>query len=66
MNESRLQKILEDFQDDTLNEAECCELVEWFDENESRVSAFADELRLANAFGGVACNGVRSYSARCQ
>ena len=53
MNESRLQKILEDFQDDTLNEAECCELVEWFDENESRVSAFADELRLGNALAAL-------------
>ena len=34
MNESRLQKLLEDFQDDALNETECHELMEWFDEDD--------------------------------
>ena len=32
MNESRLQRLVEDFQDDALNEAECRELIEWFDD----------------------------------
>ena len=49
MNESRQQRLLEDFQDDALSEAECRELMEWFDEDDSRVSAFADELRVGNA-----------------
>ena len=31
MNESRLQGLLEDFQDDALSEADCRELMEWFD-----------------------------------
>ncbi|MCH2204074.1 MAG: FecR family protein [Fuerstiella sp.] len=49
MNESQLQKLLEDFQDDALNEAECRELMAWFDEDDSRVAEFADELRVGNA-----------------
>ena len=42
MNESRLQELLEGFQNDVLSEEECRELIEWFDEDELRVSAFAD------------------------
>lgn len=53
MNESRLPKLLEDFQDDVLNEAECRELMEWFDEDKSRVSTFADELRVGNALAAL-------------
>ena len=53
MNESRLQRILEDFQDDALNEAECRELMEWFDEDDSRVSAFVDELRVGNTLAAL-------------
>ena len=43
MNESQLQRLLEDFHDDALNEAECRELMAWFDEDDSHVVAFADE-----------------------
>ncbi|MBQ12757.1 MAG: hypothetical protein CMJ45_14560 [Planctomyces sp.] len=53
MNESRLQKLFEDFQDDALNEAECRELMEWFDEDHSRVSAFVDELRFGNTLAAL-------------
>lgn len=53
MNDSRLQRLFEDFQDDTLNEADCRELMEWFDEDDSRVSAFADELRIGNALAAL-------------
>jgi len=53
MNESRLQRLIEDFQDNTLSEDECRELMEWFDEDESRVSMFADELRLGNALAAL-------------
>ncbi|TWT84950.1 FecR protein [Planctomycetes bacterium CA13] len=53
MNEARLQRLLEDFQDDALNEAECRELMEWFDEDESRVSAFIDELRVGNTLAAL-------------
>ena len=49
MNESQLQRLLEDFQDDALNEAECRELMAWFDEDDSHLAAFADELRVGNA-----------------
>ncbi|MFP6763001.1 MAG: FecR domain-containing protein, partial [Planctomycetaceae bacterium] len=49
MNESRLQRLIEDFQDNTLSEDECRELIKWFDGDESRVSTFADELRFGNA-----------------
>ena len=49
MNESQLQRLLEDFHDDALNEAECRELMAWFDEDDSHVVAFADELRVGNA-----------------
>jgi hypothetical protein len=53
MNESRLQRLLEDFQDDALNEAECRELMEWFDEDDSRMSAFVDELRVGNTLAAL-------------
>jgi hypothetical protein len=53
MNEARLQRLLEGFQDDALNEAECRELMEWFDEDDSRVSAFADELRVGNVLAAM-------------
>ena len=53
MNESRRQRLIEDFQDDTLSEDECRALMEWFDEDESRVSAFADELRFGNALAAL-------------
>jgi hypothetical protein len=53
MNESRLQKLLEDFQDGVLNEDESRELIEWFDEDESRVSAFIDELRVGNTLAAL-------------
>lgn len=49
MNETHLQRLLEAFQDDALNEDECRELLEWFDEDESRLFAFAEELRIGNA-----------------
>jgi hypothetical protein len=53
MNESRLQRLLEDFQDDTLNEAECRELMEWFDEDDSRVSTFVAELRVGSTLAAL-------------
>lgn len=53
MNKSRLQRMLEDFQDDVLNEDECRELMAWFDEEASRVSAFADELRISNTLAAL-------------
>ncbi|PHR90435.1 MAG: hypothetical protein COA78_35320 [Blastopirellula sp.] len=53
MNESQLQRLLEDFQDDALNESECRELIQWFDEDDSRVSEFADELRFGNALAAL-------------
>ena len=53
MNESWQQGLIEDFQDDTLSEAECRELMVWFDEDESRVSAFADELRMGNTLAAL-------------
>jgi hypothetical protein len=53
MNESWQQGLIEDFQDDTLTEAECRELMVWFDEDESRVSAFADELRMVNTLAAL-------------
>ncbi len=53
MNESRLQRLLEDFQDDALNEAECRELMEWLDEDDSRMSAFVDEVRVGNTMAAL-------------
>lgn len=53
MNESRLQQRLEDFQDDALSEDECRELMEWFDEDESRLPGFADELRFGNTLAAL-------------
>lgn len=53
MNDSRLQGLLEDFHDDTLSEDASHELLEWFDEDESHLSAFADELRIGNALAAL-------------
>ena len=53
MNESRLQGLLEDFQDDALSEADCRELMEWFEEDDSRVTAFAGELRVGNTLAAL-------------
>jgi hypothetical protein len=53
MNESRLQGLLEGFQDDALNDAECRELMEWFDEDDSRVSTFVAELRVGNTLAAL-------------
>ncbi len=53
MNESRQQRLIEDFQDDALSEDECRELLEWFDEDESRVSAFVAELRVGNTLAAL-------------
>ena len=53
MNESRMQGLLEDFQDDALSEADCRELMEWFDEDNSRVTAFAGELRVGNTLAAL-------------
>lgn len=53
MNEARLQELLEGFQDDALNEAECRELMEWFDGDDTRLSAFADELRVGNVLAAM-------------
>ncbi len=53
MKESRLQRLLEDFQDDGLNEADCRELMEWFEEDDSRVPEFADELRIGNTLAAL-------------
>ena len=46
MNDSRLETLLEKFQEDQLSTDESRELIEWFDEDDSRVSAFAEELRI--------------------
>lgn len=53
MNEARLQALLEDFQDDALNESDSRELMKWFDEDESRVAAFAEELRIGNTVAAL-------------
>ncbi len=53
MNELRVQNLLEDFQDDVLNEDECRELMEWFDEDVSHSAGFVDELRVANALAAL-------------
>lgn len=53
MNETRQQRLLEAFQDNTLSEAECRELLEWFDEDESHLAEFADELRIGNALANL-------------
>ena len=53
MNESQLPGLVEDFQDDALSEANCRELMDWFDEDESRVLPFVDELRVGNAFAAL-------------
>ncbi len=53
MNESQLQGLLEDFQDDALSEADCRELMEWFEEDDSRVTAFAGELRVGNTLAAL-------------
>lgn len=53
MNESQLQRLLEDFQDDALCEDDCRELMEWFDEDDSRLSAFVDELRVGNTLAAL-------------
>ena len=53
MNETQLQKLLEDFQDDSLSEDDCRELTEWFEEDDSRVTAFAGELRVGNTLAAL-------------
>ena len=53
MNESRLQALTEAFQDDALSEDECQELMDWFDEDESRLARFADELRIGNVLAAM-------------
>ncbi|MGI9497499.1 MAG: FecR domain-containing protein [Mariniblastus sp.] len=53
MNESQLPGLVEDFQDDALSEANCRELMDWFDEDESRVLPFVDELRVGNALAAL-------------
>ena len=53
MNESRLQRMLEEFQDDALSDSDCRELLQWFDEDESRLSPFVDELRVGNALAAL-------------
>ena len=53
MNDERLQELLEGFHDNTLSEDECRELTEWFDEDESRLSDFANELRSGNALAAL-------------
>lgn len=53
MNDSRLERLLEEFQDDKLSEDECRELLEWCDEDESRLTAIADELRMGNMIAAL-------------
>ena len=53
MNESRLETLLEKFQNDQLNDDECREIMEWFDEDSSQVKAFADELRMSNSLAAL-------------
>jgi hypothetical protein len=53
MNESRLQGLIEDFHDNALSEADCRELMEWFEKDDSRVTAFADELRVGNTLAAL-------------
>lgn len=44
MNESRLQVLIQALQDGALNEDECQERIEWFDEHELRRTDFVDHL----------------------
>ena len=53
MTDSRVETLLERIQDGRLNEDECRELMEWFDEDESRLTSFADELRTATALAAL-------------
>lgn len=53
MKDPRTQTLLEEFHDDSLGEDECRGLMEWFDEDESRVSVFVDELRTGNALAAL-------------
>jgi hypothetical protein len=53
MNDSRLETLLEKFQDDQLSTDESRELIEWINEDESRATEFADELRMSNALAAL-------------
>lgn len=53
MNDSRVETLLEKLQDNRLSEDECRELLEWFDEDESRLAIFARELRTTNALAAL-------------
>lgn len=53
MSESQLRGLLEDFQDDALSETVCRECMEWFEEDDSRMKAFAYEQRLGNALAAL-------------
>ncbi len=53
MNESNLETLLEKLQDNQLSDHECRELMQWFNEDESRVAAFADELRMSNSLAAL-------------
>ena len=53
MKEARWQRLLEDFQDGALSEAECRELMEWFDEDAANLPAFVEELRTGNTLAAL-------------
>ncbi|MEO1999133.1 MAG: FecR domain-containing protein, partial [Planctomycetaceae bacterium] len=53
MNDSRLETLLEKFQDNQLSTDESRELIEWINADESRVTEFTDELRMSNAFAAL-------------
>ncbi len=53
MNDSRLETLLEKFQDNQLSTDESRELIEWINAEESRVTEFTDELRMSNAFAAL-------------
>ncbi len=53
MNESQLPELIKNFQDNILSEANCRELMEWFDEDESHILPFVDELRVGNALAAL-------------
>ncbi len=53
MNESRQERLLEKLQHNQLSDEECRELMQWFDMDESRIAAFADELRMSNSLAAL-------------
>ncbi len=53
MNDSGLETLLEKLQNDRLTYDECRQLMEWFDEDESRLAVFVEEMRMSNSLAAL-------------